>query len=145
MVVIFQRVSVIGFCWIFLSSHSLFPIPPFFVFPKMASLCLYHLNYIPIFPSLFTSHLLPTHFHGDRVLRRRRRNRGGGEFVAFSTHSNPRILKSNRRLPYGRLFSPYADEDEEEEDEEEEKGSEAEFSDVSFFFPWGWMFLLVYT
>lgn len=40
--------------------------------------------------------------------------------VLFSTHSNPKILKSNRRSRYGQALSPYdSEEDEEEYDDED--------------------------
>ncbi|RWR77158.1 transcription termination factor MTERF9, chloroplastic isoform X1 [Cinnamomum micranthum f. kanehirae] len=90
----------------------------------MAFLSLY-LNSIPLSPFPSNSHLLPTYFHSNR-------NLSGRQFVAFSTHSNPRILKSNKRLPYGKLFFPYSDEEEEEEvGEDELKGSKSEFSESS--------------
>ncbi|PON43286.1 Mitochodrial transcription termination factor [Parasponia andersonii] len=77
---------------------------------------------------------------------------GGGSFklkprtrpcrflVLFSTHSNPKILKSNRRSRYGQALSPY---DSEEDDEGDEDGfgdvseddwlTDDEFADVSDF------------
>ncbi|XVF70815.1 hypothetical protein PTKIN_Ptkin11bG0192100 [Pterospermum kingtungense] len=44
----------------------------------------------------------------------------GGKFVVLlSTHSNPKILKSNKKSRYGQTITPYdTDEEEEEEDEE---------------------------
>lgn len=53
-----------------------------------------------------------------RSSRRRRRN-GTCRFVVLSTHSNPRVLKSNRRSRFGSVLSPF-DSDEEEEDVEDE-------------------------
>ncbi|KAF3453346.1 hypothetical protein FNV43_RR03786 [Rhamnella rubrinervis] len=42
-------------------------------------------------------------------------------FVVLSTHSNPKILKSNRRSRYGQPLSPY-DNDEDEDEEEGDVG-----------------------
>ncbi|GLU23882.1 hypothetical protein SLE2022_398580 [Rubroshorea leprosula] len=48
------------------------------------------------------------------------RKKRTARFVVLSTHSNPKILKYNKKSPYGRTLSPYnSDEDEEEEEEEE--------------------------
>ncbi|KAL5548562.1 hypothetical protein UlMin_003793 [Ulmus minor] len=56
--------------------------------------------------------------------------------VFFSTHSNPKLLKSNRRSRYGQALSPYdSDEDEEVVEEEEDDGDVSEddwFSDDEF-------------
>lgn len=118
-VVIVLKTPFLGFCGIF----SCFI--PSFLSIRMAFLSLY-LDSIPLSPFPSNSHLLPTHFHSNR-------NLSGRQFVAFSTHSNPRILKSNKRLPYGKLFFPYSDEEEEEVvvREDELKGSTSEFSEVS--------------
>ena len=44
----------------------------------------------------------------------------GGKFVVLlSTHSNPKILKSNKKSRYGQRITSY-DTDEEEEEEEED-------------------------
>lgn len=75
-------------------------------------------------PSLF-------HFSGT-VSARRRKPSCRRASVALSAHSNPRILKSNRRSPYGKQLFQYNDEDDEEEDDEEEEdddGNETESSD----------------
>ncbi|KAL6010297.1 hypothetical protein ACLOJK_000728 [Asimina triloba] len=54
----------------------------------------------------------------------------GRRLLSFSLHSNPRILKSNRRSPYGQPLSPYENCDDEGYDvefhgEEEEKEGES--------------------
>lgn len=41
-------------------------------------------------------------------------------FVVLSTHSNAKILKSNRKSRYGQPLSLYDDDSEEEEEEEED-------------------------
>ncbi|KAH7544482.1 hypothetical protein JRO89_XS15G0173100 [Xanthoceras sorbifolium] len=43
-----------------------------------------------------------------------------GRFVVLSTHSNPKIVKSNRKSQFKQPLSLYYDTDEEEEDDEEE-------------------------
>lgn len=53
--------------------------------------------------------------------------------VVFASHSNPRILKSNRKTRYGDTLSPYDDAADEEIDEDEEEDDYL-FSDVSMFF-----------
>ncbi|XP_010539322.1 PREDICTED: transcription termination factor MTERF9, chloroplastic [Tarenaya hassleriana] len=51
----------------------------------------------------------------------RRRHKTTGGFVVSSAHSNPRILKPNKKSRYGQMLSPYdSDEDEEEEDSEDD-------------------------
>ena len=46
----------------------------------------------------------------------------GGKFVVLlSTHSNPKILKSNKKSRYGQRITPYDTDDEEEEEEEEDE------------------------
>ncbi|KAF5730496.1 hypothetical protein HS088_TW19G00087 [Tripterygium wilfordii] len=46
---------------------------------------------------------------------------GGSSLVVPSAHSNPKLLKSNRKSRYGQTLSPYGSEEEEvEEDEEDE-------------------------
>lgn len=55
-------------------------------------------------------------------------------FVVLSTHSNPKILKSNRRSPYGQALSPY---DTDEEDDEDDVGGSSDddwLLNVSFFY-----------
>lgn len=61
--------------------------------------------------------------------RRRRKRR---QVAVASVHSNPRILKTNRRTSFGLAVSPYDDEEEEEigEDGEEEDEEKFDFSDV---------------
>ncbi|MBA0632534.1 hypothetical protein Godav_001254 [Gossypium davidsonii] len=44
-----------------------------------------------------------------------------GKFLVFlSTHSNPKILKSNKKSRFGQRITPYDTDEEEEEDEDEE-------------------------
>lgn len=66
--------------------------------------------------------------------------RGGGivklrrntcRFVALSTHSIPRILKSNRRSRYGHLLSPFDTDDEDFDDEDDEVKDDSSASNVS--------------
>lgn len=65
---------------------------------------------------------------------------GSDRFVVlFSTHSNPKILKSNRRSRYGQALSPYdSDEDEEEKYEfgglsDDDWFTDDEFAEISDF------------
>ncbi|XP_072992960.1 transcription termination factor MTERF9, chloroplastic [Typha latifolia] len=52
-------------------------------------------------------------------------------FAVFSSHSNQKLLKSNRRSRYGRRISPYDDDDEDDdEEEEEEELSDDDLSDL---------------
>ncbi|KAJ8492676.1 hypothetical protein OPV22_014397 [Ensete ventricosum] len=85
----------------------------------------------PLFFSASSSSLLPSPSAGSR--------RFSVGFAVFSSHSNPRILKSTRRSRTGRLISPYDDEDDEKDDDEEEDEDESEeeddLSDVEDQFP----------
>lgn len=78
--------------------------------------------------------------------RRRRRRR---HVAVASVHSNPRILKTNRRTPFGLAVSPYDDDEEEEEEigEEgvEEDEEETDFSDVGALYLVFSMFYLLKT
>nr|CAD1837739.1 unnamed protein product [Ananas comosus var. bracteatus] len=55
-------------------------------------------------------------------------------FAVFSSHSNPRFLKSGRRSRHGRRTPPYGDDAEEEEGEskEEEFSDDDDFSDLEY-------------
>lgn len=64
-----------------------------------------------------------------------------GRFVVSSTHSNSKILKSNRKSRYGKLLSLYDDDSEEEEEEEDDVAEDDWLADdyvssleVSIFF-----------
>lgn len=63
------------------------------------------------------------------------RSAGSRRFVALSTHSNPRILKSNRKSRFGQTLSPYDSDDEEsmdfDEDQDDDEDEEDSFDDVS--------------
>ncbi|CAL9115870.1 unnamed protein product [Musa textilis] len=72
----------------------------------------------PLFFSSSSSPLLPSPSAGFR--------RFSVGFAVFSSHSNPRILKSTRRSRTGRLITPYDDEDDEKGDDEEEDEDESE-------------------
>lgn len=82
----------------------------------MASfLSFYPFNTTPPFSlSVFDSHLIVQSFSsliGEGNVKRRS---GGRRFEVQSTHSSPRILKSNRRSRYGEALSPYDTDDDEE-------------------------------
>ncbi|OWM81349.1 hypothetical protein CDL15_Pgr007387 [Punica granatum] len=78
------------------------------------------------FPARSLFHLSKTREKGDR------RKAGSRRFVALSTHSNPRILKPNRKSRYGQTLSPYDSDDEESFDfDEGEDDDEDWFDDVS--------------
>lgn len=87
----------------------------------------------PYNPILYVPTATPSsHSHGSAYSFRRQSN-----FAVLSAHSNPKILKTNRKSVYGRVFSPYdTDEDEEEMDDEDEEEDDDDdddgFSDVSF-------------
>ncbi|CAL9186881.1 transcription termination factor MTERF9, chloroplastic-like isoform X1 [Musa acuminata AAA Group] len=85
--------------------------------PEMAMLC-FPPKSSPLFFSASSSPLLPSPSAGFR--------RSGVGFAVFSSHSNPRILKSTRRSRTGRLISPYDDEDDDKDDDEEEDEDESE-------------------
>lgn len=57
--------------------------------------------------------------------------------MALSTHSNPRILKPNRKSRFGETLSPYDSDEEdsfefdEEEDDDEDEDEDDWFDDVS--------------
>ncbi|RZR72427.1 hypothetical protein BHM03_00013385 [Ensete ventricosum] len=84
---------------------------------EMAMLC-FPPKSSPLFFSASSSSLLPSPSAGSR--------RFSVGFAVFSSHSNPRILKSTRRSRTGRLISPYDDEDDEKDDDEEEDEDESE-------------------
>lgn len=45
-----------------------------------------------------------------------------GKFLVFlSTHSNPKILKSNKKSRFGQRITPYDTDEEEDEDEDEDE------------------------
>lgn len=90
--------------------------------PGMAMLC-FPPKSSPLFFSASSSPLFPT---PSAVLRR-----SSVGFAVFSSHSNPRILKSTRRSRTGRLISPYDDEDDDKDDDEEEDEDESEEGEVS--------------
>lgn len=52
-------------------------------------------------------------------------------FVALSTHSTPRILKSNRKSRYGHLLSPFDTDDEDFDDEDDEVKDDSSGPNVS--------------
>ncbi|KAK8481131.1 hypothetical protein V6N11_034909 [Hibiscus sabdariffa] len=56
-----------------------------------------------------------------------------GKFLVFlSTHSNPKILKSNKKSRFGQRITPYdtdEEEEEEDEDEDEDDDGDGEFGD----------------
>ncbi|CAI8586979.1 unnamed protein product [Vicia faba] len=55
-------------------------------------------------------------------------------FTVFCTHSNPNIIKTNRRLIYGKPLSPYDSDDEmyQEEDDDDDDDDDDFFSDEEF-------------
>lgn len=53
-------------------------------------------------------------------------------FVVLSSHSNAKIVKSNRKSRYGQTLSPY-DTDEDEEDDDDDLAEDDWLLDVSFF------------
>ncbi|KAF5479029.1 hypothetical protein F2P56_005539 [Juglans regia] len=83
----------------------------------MASfLSLYPFNTTPPFSlNVFDTHLIVQSFSsliGEGIVKRRS---SGHRFEVRSTHSSPRILKSNRRSRYGQALSPFDSDDDEEE------------------------------
>ncbi|XP_058070699.1 transcription termination factor MTERF9, chloroplastic isoform X2 [Magnolia sinica] len=89
----------------------------------MAILSLYlNSNRLFLFPS---SH---SHFNADAFYKTIRGS--GRDFVVFSTHSNPKILKPNRRSRYGQQLSVYDEDEEQDEDDEDEEEDESLSSDV---------------
>lgn len=82
-------------------------------------------------PSSIASHSFPDIDNVGSKIKARRRSTS--RFVALSTHSNPRILKSNRKSRYGQALSPYDSEEDEHEGNEDDDSEEDWLSDVSFF------------
>lgn len=81
------------------------------------SLCPSHpSSSLKLYHSQFTVTTLST-------LSGRKRRTSSCGFVVLSTHSNPKILKSNRRSRYGQPLSPY--------DDQEDDVEAYHFSDVS--------------
>lgn len=86
-----------------------------------------------------TSHLteqsLSNLFGGDGegiVKRSKRRRSGACRFVVLSTHSNSRILKSNRRSRFGNVLSPFdSDEEKDAEDDDDEDNDDDDDNDVA--------------
>ncbi|XP_068650438.1 transcription termination factor MTERF9, chloroplastic isoform X2 [Aristolochia californica] len=97
-------------------------------------MALLYFNRSPLFPfspHSLLSNLFPSKCHGDHHLEmldgrtRSKRRKKSRNFVVSSTHSNARILKSNRRTVYGQTLSPY-DEEEVDENYEDDDDSEEE-------------------
>ncbi|KAJ4975799.1 hypothetical protein NE237_000905 [Protea cynaroides] len=82
----------------------------------MAITCLYF-NFSSNTPSSSATYLSRAHFLGEVLLKngvggkRGSSSTSNDSFVAFSTHSNPRILKSNRRSRYGQCLPTYDSDD----------------------------------
>lgn len=88
----------------------------------MASfLSLYPFNTTPpFFLNVLDSHLIVQSFScliGEGIVKRRS---SGRRFEVRSTHSSPKILKSNRRSRYGQALSPFDTDDDEEEDDDDD-------------------------
>ncbi|XP_024976079.1 transcription termination factor MTERF9, chloroplastic [Cynara cardunculus var. scolymus] len=65
-------------------------------------------------PSSTYFETLKVYLHDGLNSPRRRRRRTSGRFAVSSSHSNPKILKSNRRSRFGRRLSPYDSDNENE-------------------------------
>ncbi|XP_022716782.1 transcription termination factor MTERF9, chloroplastic [Durio zibethinus] len=94
----------------------------------MAALCLRNLNHFSSIP--FSS---PPPWNLSLAL-----NNGvslkKGKFVALlSSHSNPKILKSNKKSRFGQKITPYDIDEEEEEEVDEEEGEEFDENDDNMF------------
>lgn len=81
-------------------------------------------------PSSIASHSFPDIDNVGSKIKARRRSTS--RFVALSTHSNPRILKSNRKSRYGQTLSPYDSEEDEHEGNEDDDSEEDWLSDDEF-------------
>ncbi|KAI5674721.1 hypothetical protein M9H77_15085 [Catharanthus roseus] len=86
-------------------------------------------------PSNFLSSLhFLTSFHVSSDWGNRRRSKCLGKVQVVSSHSNPKILKSNRRSRYGQSLSPYDSEEEEEDGGETDADEDDDwFSDEDYF------------
>jgi len=86
-------------------------------------------TFLPLYPyNPFNILPIPSSYHASASSFLKRR-----KFTVLSAHSNPKILKTNRKSPYGKFLSPYdfVEEDEEmffEDDEDEDDDDD----DVSF-------------
>ncbi|EEF33364.1 transcription termination factor MTERF9, chloroplastic [Ricinus communis] len=109
----------------------------------MAVSCMYPFNNptLPSQPHLFLhsvsseSKMREFYYIEDR---RRRRSRVSSKLVVLSTHSNAKILKSNRKSRFGQTLSPYASDDDEEEEEDDDDDNDSDkswFSDDEFAEP----------
>nr|POF21321.1 transcription termination factor mterf9, chloroplastic [Quercus suber] len=91
-----------------------------------------HLNvndYDPPFVSLEQSLSSLFGGEGEGIVKRSKRRRSGAcRFVVLSTHSNSRILKSNRRSRFGNVLSPF-DSDEEKAVEDDDDGEDDDDDD----------------
>lgn len=70
---------------------------------------------------------------GEGIVKRSKRRRSGAcRFVVFSTHSNSRILKSNRRSRFGNVLSPFdSDEEKDAEEHHDEDDDDDDDDDVA--------------
>ena len=89
-------------------------VPLFHSLSNMAAFYLYTFNLIPHSHSPSASSnpdsLSNLNSISAKIDKRRSSCRTSG-FTVLSTHSNPRILKSNRRSRYGQVLSPYDTDD----------------------------------
>ena len=68
---------------------------------------------------------------GEGIVKRSKRRRSGAcRFVVLSTHSNSRILKSNRRSRFGNVLSPFdSDEEKDAEDDDDEDDDDGDVAE----------------
>lgn len=81
---------------------------------------------------LFRSHLALHSLSRGIEERFDGRSTDSRRFVVLSTHSNPRILKVNRKSRYGRPLSPFDSDDDDEsivDEDEDEEDLEEDWSD----------------
>ncbi|KAI3504489.1 hypothetical protein L1887_26000 [Cichorium endivia] len=81
-----------------------------------------------LFPSHSFSYFESLKVHLQNVLNSRRR-KTSGRFAVSSSHSNPKILKSNRRSRFGQRLSPYDSDNENEAIDEEDDDDDDWLSD----------------
>lgn len=84
--------------------------------------------------SHFTEQSLSNLFGGEGegiVKRSKRRRSGACRFVVLSTHSNSRILKSNRRSRFGNVLSPFDSDEEKDAEDDEDDDDDDDNDDVA--------------
>lgn len=107
---------------------------PFLFRPDMATISTFY-PYNPVRPASSPSSLAST-LSKWHLVSKSRRGRGARKFVVLAAHSNPKILKTNRKSRFGQALSPYdSDADDEALEDEDEDDDDDWLSDEEFAEP----------